>query len=53
MGGTSLAMAPGFVLAQLCRYVELDGPLLLRDDRVPALRCEGGKILGFSAELWG
>lgn len=53
MGGTSLAMAPGFVLAQLCDFVELDGPLLLKEDRVPALRCEGGKIFGFEAALWG
>lgn len=53
MGGTSLAMAPGFVLAQLCDYVELDGPLLLKDDRVPGLRYEGGAISGFPASLWG
>jgi L-alanine-DL-glutamate epimerase-like enolase superfamily enzyme len=27
MLGTSLAMAPGFVIAQLCRFVDLDGAL--------------------------
>jgi L-alanine-DL-glutamate epimerase-like enolase superfamily enzyme len=26
MGGSALAMAPGFVLAQLCDFVDLDGP---------------------------
>lgn len=26
MGGSTLAMAPGFVLAQLCDFVDLDGP---------------------------
>jgi L-Ala-D/L-Glu epimerase len=33
MFGTSLAMAPGFVLGQLCEVVDLDGPLFLRTDR--------------------
>ena len=32
MGGSTLAMAPGFVLAQLCDYVDLDGPHGLIDD---------------------
>ena len=38
MGGTSLGMAPAFVLAQLCRYVELDGPLLLNHGTPPQTR---------------
>src|SRR5205085_1419067 len=32
MGGSTLAMAPGFVLAQLCDVVDLDGPFGLADD---------------------
>ena len=32
MGGSSLAMAPGMVLAQRCGYVDLDGPLFLVED---------------------
>jgi POT family proton-dependent oligopeptide transporter len=37
MVGTSLAMAPGFVLGQLCDIVDLDGPTFLRN-RSPARR---------------
>ena len=32
MGGTSLAMAPAFVLGLLCDLHDLDGPLLLKRD---------------------
>jgi L-Ala-D/L-Glu epimerase len=53
MGGTSLSMAPAFVLAQLCKYVELDGPLLLKHDRFPALRCQNGEIAVPNTRLWG
>jgi|SRR5579859_2666205 len=53
MGGTSLGMAPAFVLAQLCDYVELDGPLLLNHDRFPAVRCEHGQIAVPDPRLWG
>lgn len=38
MLGTSLGMAPAFVIGQFCRYVDLDGPLLLAQDRSPSLR---------------
>jgi L-Ala-D/L-Glu epimerase len=52
MGGTSLAMAPGFVLGQLCDIVDLDGPIELRRDRTPAVVYENGCI--FAPEnLWG
>src|SRR5262249_16933978 len=37
MVGTSLAMAPGFVLGQLCDIVDLDGPIFLRRDRPPTV----------------
>jgi L-alanine-DL-glutamate epimerase-like enolase superfamily enzyme len=32
MGGSTLAMAPAFVLGQLCEVVDLDGPFALADD---------------------
>src|SRR3546814_10726255 len=38
MLATSLAMAPGVLLAQSVSVVDLDGPLLLAEDRDPALR---------------
>jgi L-alanine-DL-glutamate epimerase-like enolase superfamily enzyme len=53
MGGTSLSMAPAFVLAQLCRYVELDGQLLLKHDRPHGLSCEAGSIGVPDPRLWG
>ncbi|MDV6249900.1 N-acetyl-D-Glu racemase DgcA [Vibrio sp. EA2] len=37
MIGTSLAMAPALLLAQQARWVDIDGPLLLSEDRTPAL----------------
>jgi L-alanine-DL-glutamate epimerase-like enolase superfamily enzyme len=37
MIGTSLAMAPALLLAQQARWVDIDGPLLLSEDRSPAL----------------
>jgi L-Ala-D/L-Glu epimerase len=52
MGGTSLAMAPAFLLGQLCAVVDLDGPLLLARDRSPGVVYEGGTV--FSPEtVWG
>jgi L-alanine-DL-glutamate epimerase-like enolase superfamily enzyme len=52
MSGTSLAMAPAFVLAQLCDFVDLDGPLFLREDRSPPVTYEQGKMW-CPEELWG
>jgi L-alanine-DL-glutamate epimerase-like enolase superfamily enzyme len=53
MGGTSLAMAPGFVVAQLCRFVDLDGALFLKRDRKNPMTYAGGLVSPPSAELWG
>lgn len=44
MVGTSLAMAPAFVVAQLCDYVDLDGPYFLEQDCRPSVRYDGGSI---------
>lgn len=44
MVGTSLAMAPAFVLAQQCGVVDLDGPTFIVTDREPAVRYEDGEI---------
>ena len=35
MVGSSLAMAPSFVLGQLCDVVDLDGPTFLKHDPAP------------------
>jgi L-alanine-DL-glutamate epimerase-like enolase superfamily enzyme len=53
MGGTSLSMAPAFVLAQRCTYVELDGPLILKHDRLRGLACANGEIGVPDPRLWG
>ena len=50
--GDSLAMAPAFMLGQLCDGVSLNGPLLLAADRsVPAVY-RGGTVW-CPPELWG
>ena len=53
MLGSSLAMAPAFVIAQRCRYVDIDGPLLQAEDCDHALQYECGRVEPFSPELWG
>ena len=53
MCGSSLAMAPAFLIAQQCRYVDLDGPLLQRLDLSPAMHFEHGLIHAPRRELWG
>lgn len=52
MCGTSLAMAPAFVLGQLCDVVDLDGPLFLAYDPTPAVRYAVGRLYS-SAQVWG
>lgn len=53
MVGTSLAMAPAFLVAQGARFVDLDGPLLLRQDRESALRVNDSRISPPGPALWG
>lgn len=53
MPGTSLGMAPGFVIAQLCRFVDLDGALFLKKDRENAMSYEDGIVSAPRHELWG
>ena len=52
MLGTSLAMAPAFVLGQLCDVVDLDGPIFLTQDRTPSVHYGQGMICA-PAALWG
>ncbi|NQW01622.1 MAG: L-Ala-D/L-Glu epimerase [Rhodospirillales bacterium] len=53
MVGTSLAMAPAALLGCFARFVDLDGPLLLKQDRQPGLRFDGGYVHPPAPELWG
>jgi len=52
MTGTALAMAPAFLVGQLCNVVDLDGPIFLRNDRSPGTVYEGGTIW-CPPEVWG
>jgi len=53
MMGTSLAMAPGYVVAQLCRFVDLDGALFLERDRGNPMTFQGGELSAPTPALWG
>jgi L-alanine-DL-glutamate epimerase-like enolase superfamily enzyme len=53
MMGTSVSMAPSFVIAQLCDFVDIDGPLLLKYDHPNGLRYHNGQVDVFSRDFWG
>jgi L-alanine-DL-glutamate epimerase-like enolase superfamily enzyme len=53
MVGTSLSMAPAFLLAQDADYVDLDAPLLLARDREPGFSYDGSTMLPPPPGLWG
>lgn len=53
MTGTSLAMAPAYVIAQLCDFVDLDGALFLNADRPYPMSYEQGVVSGLKTQLWG
>jgi L-alanine-DL-glutamate epimerase-like enolase superfamily enzyme len=52
MMGTSLAMAPAFLLGQRCKVVDLDGPVFQKTDRPLTVRYAKGLITCPEA-LWG
>ncbi|QRY68924.1 dipeptide epimerase [Ensifer sp. PDNC004] len=53
MVGSSLAMAPAILVAQGADFVDLDGPLLLAEDRKPGLRYEASLVFPPEPRLWG
>ncbi|RWR26565.1 dipeptide epimerase [Sinirhodobacter populi] len=53
MVGSSLAMAPAVLVAQGAEVVDLDGPLLLAEDRDAPLHYDGGKVFPPEPGLWG
>lgn len=53
MVGSSLAMAPGVLLAQDAAYSDLDGPLLLSQDRENPLTYDGLGVHPPEKALWG
>ncbi|SPF77675.1 N-acetyl-D-Glu racemase DgcA [Pseudoprimorskyibacter insulae] len=53
MVGSSLAMAPAVLVAQGAEVVDLDGPLLLAEDRQPPLDYDAACVHPPVAALWG
>ena len=53
MVGTSLAMAPAVLVAQGAEIADLDGPLLLAEDRATPLAYDAAGVHPPAASLWG
>jgi L-alanine-DL-glutamate epimerase-like enolase superfamily enzyme len=53
MGGSSISMAPAFLVGQLCTFIDLDGPLLIVADVPNAIRYEGSHMHPPEQALWG
>lgn len=54
MTGSSLSMAPSFVVGQSCEFVDIDGPLLLEHDIGHGLHYTSqGLVSPPDSELWG
>ena len=53
MVGSSLAMAPAVLVAQGMPYVDLDGPLLLAEDRAEPLKFDAAGVHPAARALWG
>ncbi|MBL4789420.1 MAG: dipeptide epimerase [Kordiimonadaceae bacterium] len=54
MTGSSLSMAPAYVVGQYCEFVDIDGPLFLKQDVEHALSYGDGGIVSLpTPALWG
>ena len=53
MLATSLGIAPAFLVAGQARWIDLDGALLLAEDRPSAMQAEAGLLEPPGPELWG
>lgn len=53
MVGSSLGMAPAVILAQGAAFTDLDGPLLLREDRDHPLHYDAQGVHPPTPDLWG
>jgi L-Ala-D/L-Glu epimerase / N-acetyl-D-glutamate racemase len=53
MVGSSLAMAPAILVAQGVEVVDLDGPLLLGEDRISPLQFDAQGVHPSTPQLWG
>jgi L-alanine-DL-glutamate epimerase-like enolase superfamily enzyme len=53
MMGTSLAVAPAYVVGQLCRFIDLDAAQFLTRDRDYPMTLDHGVLAPPRSELWG
>ncbi len=53
MFATSLAIAPALVVASVCDFADLDGPLHITNDRAGGFRVTSGAYETNSSQLWG
>ncbi|MCJ9427974.1 dipeptide epimerase [Kordiimonas marina] len=54
MSGSSLSMAPAYVIGQFCDFIDIDGPLVLaRDVENPLFYSTSGVVEVPSGALWG
>ena len=54
MTGSSLSMAPAYVIGQFCEFVDIDGPLLLSKDVENGLQYrDAGLVDPPASKLWG
>lgn len=54
MNGSSLCMAPAMVLAQMCEFADLDGPMLQAEDVENGFEYENGHVAQpHKPMLWG
>lgn len=54
MTGSSLGMAPAYVVGQFCQFIDIDGPLFLKNDIENGLQYADGGIASLpKPELWG
>ena len=54
MTGSSLSMAPAYVVGQFCQFIDIDGPLLQKDDVQHGLLYQNsGEVSIPTAALWG
>ena len=53
MMGTSLSMAPAYVIAQFCEFVDIDGPLLQTKDVQHGLQYVNCVVDSLDPRLWG
>ncbi len=53
MVSSSLSIAPAFHVARMSDFVDLDGPIWLREDRPGGVRDEGGMMVPAQPGFWG